>query len=356
MTANTTTSTGATGHTVTGVTPVKTSRRIVIATGGAALGCGITSRGAGKVPTDVQPNGGPHPTKLTYATICSSTGTLGLGLRTPRGVLDVAALEKARRRGLPTTMADVIHRRGDLTSLAALSTSTAANLKAFYRAESALKFGPVVSAAPKIFCVGLNYRAHVAEGGAEMPKEPILFNKFDSCLNSHGGTIPITRQKGSKWDYEAELVMVIGRGGNNIPTAEALSHVFGYCNGNDFTERARQRASGQWMLGKAGDGWGPIGPWLVSADQINPENLALKCIVNGEIRQSSNTNMMIFDCKTLINYISQHWELQPGDIIFTGTCEGVISGYPPEKQVWLKAGDNITTAIENLGELNFSLS
>ncbi len=110
------------------------------------------------------------------------------------------------------------------------------------------------------------------------------------------------------------------------------------------------------LLGKAGDGWGPLGPWLVSADQIDPQKLELKCIVNGQVRQSSNTSLMIFDCKTLINYISENWELKAGDIIFTGTCEGVISGYPKDKQVWLKPGDKIVTAIQNLGELEFSLT
>ena len=332
-----------------------TSRRNILALGGAALGLGT---GAALTPVAAQsarPSGGNHPAKLTYATIQSSTGRLGIGIRTARGVLDVAALDAAEKKGLPLTIEDIIAKRGDLAALAAVAAAPPA---AHLRAESSIKFGPVVSSAPKIFCVGLNYRAHVAESGsgAQPPKEPILFNKFDSCLNSHGGTIPVSQQRGKNWDYEAELVMIVGRGGKNIPKDQALSHVFGYCNGNDFTERARQATSGQWMLGKSGDGWGPLGPWLVSADQIDPQNLTLKCLVNGEVRQSSNTSLMIFDCKTLINYISENWELKPGDVIFTGTCEGVISGYPKDKQVWLKPGDKIVTSIQNLGDLEFSLT
>ncbi len=337
------------------------SRRNVIALGGAALGLGAgLGVSAGVTPVAAQTaaprrSGGDHPVKLTYATIQSGTGSFGLGVRTARGILDVAALEKAEARGLPVTVEDVIHKRGDLVALAAAVSGAPAR---YYVAENSVTFGPVVASAPKIFCVGLNYRAHVAEGGpnAQVPKEPMLFNKFDSCLNSHGGTIPISQQRGSEWDYEAELVMFVGRGGRNIPKDQALSHVFGYCNGNDFTERARQRMTGQFMLGKAGDGWGPLGPWLVSADQIDPQNLTLQCIVNGEVRQSSNTSQMIFDCKTLISYISENWELKAGDVIFTGTCEGVISGYPKEKRVWLKPGDKIVTAIQHLGELAFTLT
>lgn len=327
------------------------NRRNMLAMGGAVAGLGAGRTVAAAAPA--RRTGGEHPKNITYATIHSSVGTLGLGVRTSRGVLDVAAYDKARRLGLPLTVEDVINRRGDLAALAAAASNAPAQ---YFVAESATRFGPVVSTAPKIFCVGLNYRAHVAEGGNQVPKEPVLFNKFDSCLNSHNGTIPVSRQKGSKWDYEAELVMIMGRGGSNIPTESALSHVFGYCNGNDFTERARQRATGQWMVGKAGDGWGPLGPWLVSADQIDPQNLDLKCIVNGEVRQNSNTSYMIFDCKTLISYISENWEIKPGDVIFTGTCEGVISGYPPEKQVWLKPGDKITTEISKLGRLDFTLT
>jgi 2-keto-4-pentenoate hydratase/2-oxohepta-3-ene-1,7-dioic acid hydratase in catechol pathway len=330
-------------------------RRSLLSMSGAALalGNGGAARAAAAAQAATRGSGGEHPRNITYATIQSSTGELGLGLRTQRGVVDVMAYDRALQAGLPLTLEDVINKRGDLDALAKLATATVP--ARYVIAETAVKFGPVVGSAPKIFCVGLNYRAHVAEGSAEVPKEPILFNKFDSSLNSHNGVIAVSKQKGSHWDYEAELVMIIGKGGSNIAKERALDHVFGYCNGNDFTERARQFVSAQWMLGKAGDGWGPLGPWLVSGDQIDPTNLDLKCIVNGEVRQSSNTSLMIFDCRALVSYISENWELRPGDVVFTGTCEGVIAGYPPDKQVWLKPGDRISTEISKLGRLDFTL-
>jgi 2-keto-4-pentenoate hydratase/2-oxohepta-3-ene-1,7-dioic acid hydratase in catechol pathway len=133
--------------------------------------------------------------------------------------------------------------------------------------------------------------------------------------------------------------------------------VFGFCTGNDFSARDLQRKTSQFLLGKNSDGFAPVGPYLVTADQIpDPNNLKLECYVNGERRQSNNTNDMIFNVKQIISYASQHWTLKPGDIFFTGTPEGVIFGMPPEKQVWLKAGDKITASIEKLGELKFSLA
>ena len=196
----------------------------------------------------------------------------------------------------------------------------------------------------------------MAEVGAQTPPEPRLFNKYNQALNHHGGSIAVSKETARQFDYETELVIVMGRTARNVSEADALNYVFGYCNGHDLSARDLQMATSQWMVGKTGDGWGPIGPWLVSADQIDPENLKIECIVNGEVRQSSNTKLMIFGVKKLIAYISKYMTLSPGDIIFTGTPNGVIAGYPKEKQVWLKAGDKITTRIEKLGDLNFTLT
>jgi 2-keto-4-pentenoate hydratase/2-oxohepta-3-ene-1,7-dioic acid hydratase in catechol pathway len=135
-----------------------------------------------------------------------------------------------------------------------------------------------------------------------------------------------------------------------------LKYVFGYATGNDFTARDLQSRSSQWLLGKTLDGSGPVGPWLVTADQVDGDNLKIECRVNGQIRQSSNTADMLFNCRQLVSYVSKYITLKPGDIIFTGTPEGVIAGYPKDKQVWLKAGDKITTSIEKLGELTFALT
>jgi 2-keto-4-pentenoate hydratase/2-oxohepta-3-ene-1,7-dioic acid hydratase in catechol pathway len=148
----------------------------------------------------------------------------------------------------------------------------------------------------------------------------------------------------------------MGRGGRNIKEEEALSHVFGYATGNDFTARDLQRRSSQWMLGKSCDGFAVVGPWLVSADQVDPNNLKIALKVNGQTRQSSNTGDMVFNCQKLIAYISKHMTLKPGDIIFTGTPEGVINGMPKDKRVWLKAGDKIETTIEKLGTHTFTLT
>ena len=151
-------------------------------------------------------------------------------------------------------------------------------------------------------------------------------------------------------------MIVIGRRARNVSEADAINYIFGYATGNDFTARDLQSRSTQWMLGKTLDGAAPVGPWLVTADQVDGDNLKIECRVNGEVRQSSSTSDMVFNCKQLVSYISRYMTLKPGDIIFTGTPEGVISGYPKDKQVWLKPGDKVVTSIEKLGELSFTLT
>jgi 2-keto-4-pentenoate hydratase/2-oxohepta-3-ene-1,7-dioic acid hydratase in catechol pathway len=142
-----------------------------------------------------------------------------------------------------------------------------------------------------------------------------------------------------------------------VSEADALSYVAGYATGNDFTARDLQSRSSQWMIGKTNDGFGPIGPYIVTADLVgDPNQLKIECLVNGQVRQSSNTNDMVFNCAQIISYTSRLFTLDPGDIIFTGTPEGVIAGYPKEKQVWLKAGDRLVTRIEKLGTLEFVLA
>jgi 2-keto-4-pentenoate hydratase/2-oxohepta-3-ene-1,7-dioic acid hydratase in catechol pathway len=155
-------------------------------------------------------------------------------------------------------------------------------------------------------CIGLNYRRHAAETGQPVPKQPILFNKYNSALNCGGGTIAVSRKKAEKFDYEAERVIVIGRTARNVSEADAANYIFGYCNGNDFTARDLQSRSSQWMLGKTLDGAGVIGPWLVTADQVDGDNLKIECRVNGEVRQSSNTSDMVFNCKQLVSCISDY--------------------------------------------------
>jgi 2-keto-4-pentenoate hydratase/2-oxohepta-3-ene-1,7-dioic acid hydratase in catechol pathway len=250
----------------------------------------------------------------------------------------------------------VLEGEGDMAALTRLIDKARAAGERFFVPENAAEFGPCVTDPEKIICIGLNYRKHAAETGNPVPPLPILFNKFNSALNHHGGTIAVSKEPAEKFDYEAELVIVIGREARNVSEEEAPNYIFGYATGNDFTARDLQSRTSQWMIGKSGDGWAPLGPWLVTADQVDGDNLKIELKVNGETRQSSNTSDMVFGCKKLVSYISKHMTLKPGDIIFTGTPEGVISGMPKDKQVWLKPGDKVTTSIEKLGELYFQLT
>jgi 2-keto-4-pentenoate hydratase/2-oxohepta-3-ene-1,7-dioic acid hydratase in catechol pathway len=228
--------------------------------------------------------------------------------------------------------------------------------KAFLK-EEAIQYGPAVTRPEKIVCVGLNYRRHAKEVGMPPPGQPVLFNKYNTALNCHNGTITLPVDVAKKFDYEVELVIVMGKQAKNVTEAEALSFVAGYCTGNDFTARDLQleTPSVQWMIGKTPDGFAPLGPYLVTAEQVDPDNLKIECRVNGETRQSSNTSDLIFNCRQIISFISRFFTLKPGDIIYTGTPEGVMAGRPKDKQVWLKPGDKVACSLEKLGELKFDL-
>jgi 2-keto-4-pentenoate hydratase/2-oxohepta-3-ene-1,7-dioic acid hydratase in catechol pathway len=184
----------------------------------------------------------------------------------------------------------------------------------------------------------------------------VLFSKFNNALCGHNGRIQLPVAVASKFDYEVELVIVVGKQARNVSEGDALSYVAGYATGNDFSARDLQlETGGQWLVGKTPDGFAPLGPYLVTAEQVNPDNLNVECRVNSETRQSSNTNDLIFNCSQLISYIAARMTLRPGDIILTGTPEGVVLGKPKEQQVWLKAGDKIACSVEKLGELKFDL-
>jgi 2-keto-4-pentenoate hydratase/2-oxohepta-3-ene-1,7-dioic acid hydratase in catechol pathway len=238
-----------------------------------------------------------------------------------------------------------------LTAAEASSQAQAAWLN-----ESDIEYGPLVSRPEKIVCVGLNYRHHAREIGAPLPQQPVLFSKYNNTLCAHQGKLKLPGHVAKKFDYEVELVIVIGRTAFNVNEADALNYVAGYATGNDFSARDLQlETGGQWMIGKTPDGFAPLGPYMVTADQIDPDNLKLECRVNGETRQSSTTADFIFNTRQMISYISKFISLKPGDIIFTGTPEGVILGKPKPEQVWLKAGDKIACSVEKLGELRFEL-
>jgi 2,4-didehydro-3-deoxy-L-rhamnonate hydrolase len=213
------------------------------------------------------------------------------------------------------------------------------------------RLGVPLTGVSKIVCVGLNYADHAAETGAKIPKEPILFLKAVSSLNGPNDDIVIPR--GSvKTDWEVELGVVIGTRASYVNEQDALGHVAGYCTVNDVSEREYQsERGGQWDKGKGCDSFAPIGPWLVTRDEIaDTQNLKLWTEVNGARRQNGSTQTMIFDVRTLVSYISHFMTLLPGDIIATGTPPGVALGMKPPQ--YLKAGDTLRLSVEGLGEQN----
>ena len=201
----------------------------------------------------------------------------------------------------------------------------------------------------KIICVGLNYRDHAEETGAELPKAPLLFAKWGNTLIGHGDPILLPRES-EEVDYEAELGVVIGTGGRHIAETQALDHVRGYICVNDVSARDLQFADGQWTRGKSPDTFCPVGPRLVGREEIDdPQALAIRCILNGETMQDSSTANMIFSVAEIIAYVSRTITLEPGDLIATGTPAGV--GVFRDPKVLLKDGDEVTVEVEGLGAL-----
>jgi len=277
---------------------------------------------------------------------------LHLGVRTERGVVDVAQAgiaAGAHAAAIPTTMAEVIAGGPAVLSVLESLVAAAQADSSLQLDESELNIGPCVPTPGKIICIGLNYRRHAEESGMKVPTAPVLFSKFNNVLAAHGDDVPIPPDT-AQMDYEAELALVIGASGRHIAEADALDHVFGYFNANDVSARDLQMLSGQWLLGKTPDGFLPIGPYLVTSDEIaDPHNLRITCTVNGELRQDSSTGDLIFNIPQIISYISRYVTLQPGDIISTGTPEGVALGRPDKP--WLRPGDVMTIAIDGLGSL-----
>ena len=201
----------------------------------------------------------------------------------------------------------------------------------------------------KIMAIGLNYADHIEESGQAKPERQIWFSKMPTSVNGPFDPIVIART-GQAVDYEAELVAVIGSGGRHLSKANAPSAVFGYCCGNDVSERNWQFRSTQWVLGKSFDTHAPIGPWITTADEVGePHRLAIKCFVNGEKRQDSNTKHLIFSLWDQIEELSQVMTLEPGDIIFTGTPGGVGAAFKPPK--FVKPADRVRVEIESLGAI-----
>jgi len=219
----------------------------------------------------------------------------------------------------------------------------------------ALALGQVRLLAPirrpgKIMAIGLNYADHIAESNMETPEHQTWFSKAPTAAN--GPHDPIQAPKVSPTlDYEAELVVVVGRGGRHIAKADAAGAIFGYCCGNDATVRAWQHRTSQWVLGKSFDTHAPFGPWITTADEVpDPHALSIRCLVNGEVRQDSNTRHLVFNVWDQIEQLSQAMTLEPGDLIFTGTPAGVGAAMTPRR--FLRDGDRVRVEIEGLGELD----
>lgn len=238
---------------------------------------------------------------------------------------------------------------GVTVSKASLDQIRAADPETLPELPQGERIGPCIGTTPTFHCIGLNYRKHAEESGMAPPGEPILFTKASSALC--GPNDPIIRPKDAeKLDYEVELGVVIGEVCEHVSEADALSRVAGYCVVNDVSERAYQiERLGQWVKGKSAPNFGPVGPWLVTADEVaDPQ--ALKCWldVNDETRQLSMTSDMIFSVAEIISYMSRFMRLVPGDLIATGTPEGVAMGMDPPG--WLVPGDVVTLGIDGLGE------
>jgi 2-keto-4-pentenoate hydratase/2-oxohepta-3-ene-1,7-dioic acid hydratase in catechol pathway len=252
------------------------------------------------------------------------------------GVLDA----NGRIRDLSDMMSDL--------SGANLARLGRVNPEGLPRVEGSPRLGVPVAGVGKVMCIGLNYSDHAAESGMAPPPEPILFMKATSALC--GPNDPIVLPKGSeKTDWEVELGVVIGRAAKHVREEEALSHVAGYVAFNDVSERAFQlERAGQWTKGKSCDSFGPVGPWLVTPDEVgDPQRLSMELTVNGEVMQKGSTATMIFSVAHIVSYLSRFMTLHPGDIIATGTPPGVGMGRKPAR--YLKPGDVVETRIEGLG-------
>jgi 2-keto-4-pentenoate hydratase/2-oxohepta-3-ene-1,7-dioic acid hydratase in catechol pathway len=247
---------------------------------------------------------------------------------------------------LPTTLKELVALGQDGLARAGRAAQNGTPL------PSGIKILAPIPDPQKVICVGLNYADHAKESGVAPPDEPVFFSKFPTAVAAHGDPISLPKVS-TQVDYEAELVVVIGRGGKNIPRGEALSHVAGYCPGHDVSARDWQlnKPGKQWLLGKTFDTFAPYGPTLTTPDDAgDPNNLRIALRLNGTTMQDSSTTQLIFKIDELVSYISNVCTLLPGDIIFTGTPPGVGAARKPP--VFLKPGDTVEVEIENLGTLS----
>ncbi|WP_370196412.1 fumarylacetoacetate hydrolase family protein [Aurantimonas sp.] len=258
------------------------------------------------------------------------------------GMIDV----DGQLRDLSGQVADI---SGDILSDAGIARLAALDPASLPAVDGSPRFGPCVGQTSKILCIGLNYSDHAAETGAEPPTEPIVFAKALNALCGPNDDVEMPRNS-EALDWEVELAVVIGTKAKYVSEADAMNHVAGFAVMNDVSERDFQtKRQGQWTKGKSHDTFGPLGPWLVTRDAVaDPHNLSMWLDVNGERRQTGNTNTLIFNVPHVVSYLSQFMTLMPGDVISTGTPPGVAMGMKPPQ--YLKVGDIMTLGIEGLGE------
>ena len=260
-------------------------------------------------------------------------------------VVDLAGFDT----GLPRTLKGILA-AGD----AALATAAHAAAKGNGVPLATVPLRAPILDPQKIVCIGLNYADHATETGAKVGDEPVVFNKFPTCLRGPGDAVPLPPES-NEVDYEAELVVVIGKTARRVSRAAAWTHVAGYCCGNDVSARDWQKGKPgkQWLLGKSFDGFAPLGPWMVTADEmVEPDQATIELKLNGQVMQSSNTRQLIFPIDYLVSYLSHVCTLLPGDLLYTGTPPGVgMARTPP---AFLKPGDVAEVAIEGIGVLRNS--
>ena len=257
------------------------------------------------------------------------------------GILD----QHGKIRSLAKVVKDI---DGEAISPAGLAKLRKVNVAKLPLVPGKPRIGACVTGSQKFIAIGLNYADHAAESGLKVPPEPVVFTKHVSCITGPNDTITIP-PKSEKSDWEVELGVIIGRKAKNIKEADAMKHVAGYCVVNDLSEREFQiERSGQWTKGKSYDTFGPIGPWLVTRDEVkDPQNLSMWLELNGKRVQDGSTKTMVYGVGFIVAYLSQFFTLMPGDIITTGTPPGVGMGMKPPQ--YLKPGDKMVIAIEGLG-------
>jgi 2,4-didehydro-3-deoxy-L-rhamnonate hydrolase len=266
-----------------------------------------------------------------------------LGKEKP-GILD----KDGRIRDLSAHVSDI---SGETVSPKSIAKLKKINIETLPLVKGKPRIGACVANPQKFIAIGLNYADHAAESGMALPKEPVVFTKQVNCISGPNDIVTLP-PKSKKGDWEVELGVIIGTKAKNIKKADALKYVAGYCTVNDLSEREFQaERSGQWTKGKSYDTFGPIGPWLVTADEVkDPQNLNMWLELNGKRVQTGNTSTMVFGVAKIVSHLSEFFTLMPGDIITTGTPPGVGMGMKPPK--YLKPGDKMKIWIEGLGEQN----